>query len=72
MAWQVTITKKAVKGLAKLPSGAKKALALLMAEIEAKGPVRGDWPNYSKLAPRRHHCHIKRASLHTLPFGKKR
>jgi mRNA-degrading endonuclease RelE of RelBE toxin-antitoxin system len=58
MAWQVAITQKAAKGLTKLPSGAKKALALLMADIESKGPVRGDWSNYSKLAPHRHLCHI--------------
>jgi mRNA-degrading endonuclease RelE of RelBE toxin-antitoxin system len=60
MAWQVAITQKAAKGLAKLPSGAKKALALLMADIESKGPIRGDWPNYSNLAPHCHHCHIKK------------
>jgi hypothetical protein len=22
--------------------------------------VRGDWPNYSKLAGGRHHCHLKK------------
>ncbi|MCL1886740.1 MAG: cytotoxic translational repressor of toxin-antitoxin stability system [Betaproteobacteria bacterium] len=36
------------------------ALAALMGEIEMKGPVRGNWPNYSKLADRRHHCHLKK------------
>jgi hypothetical protein len=29
-------------------------------EIEKSGPSRGNWPNYSKLAKSRHHCHIKK------------
>lgn len=28
--------------------------------IEFSGPVRGNWPNYSKLADGRHHCHLKK------------
>lgn len=24
------------------------------------GPVRGNWPNYGKLGPGRHHCHLKK------------
>ena len=23
-------------------------------------PVRGDWPNYGKLKPGQHHCHLKK------------
>jgi hypothetical protein len=33
---------------------------LLLSDIEAGGPVRGNWPNYSRLGPRRHHCHLKK------------
>jgi len=32
----------------------------LFRELESYGPVRGNWPNYGKLAPNRHHCHIKK------------
>ena len=35
-------------------------LAALMAEIEMAGPVRGNWPNYGKLGPGLHHCHLKK------------
>jgi hypothetical protein len=35
-------------------------LRLLLLELEEKGPVRGNWPNYSKLPYARHHCHLKR------------
>jgi hypothetical protein len=31
-----------------------------MADMELNGPVRGEWPNYSKLGISRHHCHIKK------------
>ena len=31
-----------------------------VSDIEAAGPVRGDWPDYSKLAAGEHHCHLKK------------
>ena len=58
--WQVRLTKKADKGIARLPGAVRLALAALLSEIELKGPVRGNWPNYGKLASRRHHCHLKK------------
>ena len=32
----------------------------LAKEIEEKGPVRGNWPNYGRLSKTKHHCHIKK------------
>ena len=46
--------------MSKLPEKIKKTLALLIADMEDSGPVRGDWPNYGKLGERRHHCHLKK------------
>jgi len=60
MAWTVKIMGKAGKGIQRLPLAVQKALALLIQDIEDTGPVRGDWPNYSKLGIGRHHCHIKK------------
>ena len=60
MAWAVTISGKAAKNIKRLPLAVQKALALLMQDIQDGGPVRGDWPNYSKLGIGRHHCHIKK------------
>ncbi len=57
MMWSVISGRKAKKDVALLPSRVTKALAVLVADIEQKGPVRGDWPNYSKLGPGQHHCH---------------
>ncbi len=59
-AWKVVIARKVEKKLGILPLPARSALALLMADIEAGGPARGDWPNYGKLGIRRHHCHLKK------------
>jgi len=60
MRWNVEISRKALKGLSKIPIQARKQLFLLMKEIEISGPVRGNWANYSKLGANRHHCHIKK------------
>lgn len=60
MAWTVTLSGKVEKGLQRLPLVVQKALVLLLRDMEDEGPVRGNWPNYSKLGPGRHHCHLKK------------
>ena len=45
--------------LTKLPASIKAALTILIREMEIKGPIRGNWPNYGRLGFYRHHCHIK-------------
>lgn len=60
MKWTVTLTRRAVKMIGRLPEQVKKTLFGLMEEIEIKGPVRGNWPNYSKLNDQKHHCHLKK------------
>ena len=59
MKWQVVYNKKAFKKHP-LPPVVAAAMELLVAEIEQLGPVRGNWPNYSKLPKNRHHCHLKK------------
>ena len=57
----VTLSKRVNKGLEKLPEKVKMAFFTLAREIEERGPVRGNWPNYGKLASKtQHHCHIKK------------
>lgn len=60
MNWTVTLTKKVAKAIPQLPISARKALFVLLGEIEISGPVRGNWKNYSKLGQNRHHCHLKK------------
>ena len=60
MAWAVTIRNRVGRQLSRLPGRVQQSLVALIRDIEAQGPVRGNWPNYSKLSDRRHHCHLKK------------
>jgi mRNA-degrading endonuclease RelE of RelBE toxin-antitoxin system len=60
MAWTVEFTSKSTKQQSKLPDRVRKSLLALVRAIEGTGPVRGDWPNYSKLTGGEHHCHLKK------------
>lgn len=62
MTWTVEFTGKAKKQTSKLPARVREVLFQLALEIEAAGPVRGNWPNYSKLSDDRHHCHLKKGN----------
>lgn len=60
MRWSVNLSKRAIKQVKKLPGNVKASLVALIREIEQGGPVRGNWPNYSKLGTTRHHCHLRK------------
>ena len=60
MKWTIEFTGKAKKQTDKLPARVREVMFLLVKEMEAAGPVRGDWPNYSKLSDDQHHCHLKK------------
>ena len=56
--WTVGFTARAAKQARALPSKLQAKLLALVAQIQVQGPVRGDWPNYSKLGKSEHHCHL--------------
>lgn len=56
--WTVNFRKKVQKGLKNLPNNVQEALESLVVDLKDGGPVRGDWPNYSKLGDGKHHCHL--------------
>jgi mRNA-degrading endonuclease RelE of RelBE toxin-antitoxin system len=60
MTWTVKIHKRALKQIDCLPLKVREALVDLIRDIEADGPVRGNWPNYSRLRDNLHHCHIRK------------
>lgn len=60
MSWNVKLHKQTDKQVSRLPKSVSLLLAVLMADIMESGPVRGDWPNYSKLTGNKHHCHLKK------------
>jgi mRNA-degrading endonuclease RelE of RelBE toxin-antitoxin system len=60
MSWNVLFTNKAAKQYRKLPRIIRDNIDALIMEIRISGPVRGNWPNYSKLSASEHHCHVKK------------
>ena len=54
----MVVSGKTVNRLRKLLPKIMELLQQLTVDIEDTGPVRGDWPNYSKLADGSHHCHL--------------
>lgn len=60
MSWSVTFSKSAAKQTEKLPASVRLSLKLLVLEMAASGPIRGNWKNYSKLGNGLHHCHLKK------------
>jgi hypothetical protein len=58
MAWIVGFTGRAAKQAGALSPALRAKLAALIKQIQVEGPVRGDWPNYSKLSDGEYHCHL--------------
>ncbi len=59
MAWVVQWKRKIDRKLSELPTEVEKQFRVLVREIQVAGPVRGNWKNYGKLSPGKHHCHLK-------------
>lgn len=57
--WVVMIHKRVQKIYMNFPKPVREQVTVLLYEIRFKGPIRGDWKNYSKLGKNEHHCHIK-------------
>jgi mRNA-degrading endonuclease RelE of RelBE toxin-antitoxin system len=54
----VKITKKAIKGIDKMPLKIQERMYNLLKDLRDKGPTRSEWPNYSKLYDNIYHCHL--------------
>jgi mRNA-degrading endonuclease RelE of RelBE toxin-antitoxin system len=60
MKWTVMEKKNVNKLVRKLPENVQNLLVALKKDMEAHGPIRGDWPNFSALSNNRYHCHLKK------------
>jgi mRNA-degrading endonuclease RelE of RelBE toxin-antitoxin system len=58
--WTVNLSNNARKNTKQLPVAVEAIFKALLAELEAAGPFRHNWPNYSKLGANVYHCHIKK------------
>ena len=58
MVYEVTIKKKVLRDLKKLPINVKKLLFLLIEDLKADGPIQKSWHNFSPLEKNTYHCHL--------------
>lgn len=56
--YDVRIGKKVLKTLRKMPRDARVRFGQLAEDLRQSGPIRADWPNYSKLSEAEYHCHL--------------
>ena len=56
--YEIVIKRKTLRSVQKLPEQIQKKLANLVEDLRDKGPIRGEWPNFSKLESDRYHCHL--------------
>ena len=42
----------------KMPAREQKWFANLVEDLERKGTIRSEWPNFSKLGEQKYHCHL--------------
>lgn len=57
--YEVRVTKRALKRIKRAPETVQILFDELAGELRNDGPIRHNWPNYSKLGPERYHCHLK-------------
>jgi phage-related protein len=58
--WIVNLVGQAKKALKELPPKTRDSLLTLLRELSILGPIRHDWPNFSKLKTDIYHCHIEK------------
>ena len=58
--YRVTIKKKVLNGIHKMPLKIQEKLNLLLKDLRDKGPFRSEWPHYRKLNENLYHCHLSR------------
>lgn len=56
--FDVKIKRKIEKKINKLPTSIQGKFEDLVFDLEEKGPIQNNWPNYSKLKDNEYHCHL--------------
>ena len=56
--YEVFISKKALKGIEKLPEKERNTLVKLIKDLKVSGPIQPGYRNYSALGGNRYHCHL--------------
>lgn len=56
--FEVIVKKSTLKGIQKMPKNIQFIFDSLVDDLIEKGPVRSEWPNFSKLGKNEYHCHL--------------
>ena len=60
MKYRVTMKRKVLKAVSRLPKNEQKRLALLVDDLTEDDPAQPGWLNFSKLSKQEYHCHLSR------------
>jgi len=56
--YRIDMKRKVEKTAAKMPRAMQERLAVLIDDLQEKGPILSDWPNFSSLGKDKYHCHL--------------
>lgn len=56
--YKVSIKKGILKNIHKMPKEIQFTFESLLYDLKEKGPIRKEWPNFSKLGKNEYHCHL--------------
>ena len=56
--YKILMKNKVLKGIEKMPKKVQEKMHLLISDLHDKGPLRTEWPNFSKLDENLYHCHL--------------
>jgi mRNA-degrading endonuclease RelE of RelBE toxin-antitoxin system len=56
--FEIKIKRRVLKNIEEMPLQIQKILANLLEDLGTKGPIRKEWPNFSRLEKDTYHCHL--------------
>ncbi len=56
--YEIVIKKRMLKNIQKMPVAIQRKMANLVEDLRDQGPLRRNWPNYSRLSKNEYHCHL--------------
>jgi mRNA-degrading endonuclease RelE of RelBE toxin-antitoxin system len=56
--YKIVVSRKILKNIQRMPEPIQVKLANLVEDLRDKGPIRSEWPNFSRLGKNQYHCHL--------------
>ena len=58
--YEILVKNKILKSFEKMPENIQIKMLNLVEDLRSNGPIRSEWPNFSRLAKDRYHCHLSK------------